>query len=103
MPLSAKRVEWLRTFGYGPRYLHSTGQLHKGGPNSVILLALTQDSTVDIDVPGQTYSLGDLLAAQAAGDVQACRDKERRAGLIKIESDAINEIESATAMIRQEA
>ena len=91
------------TFGYGPRYLHSTGQLHKGGPNSVILLALTQDSTVDIDVPGQTYSLGDLLAAQAAGDVQACRDKERRAGLIKIESDAINEIESATAMIRQEA
>ncbi|MXZ03181.1 MAG: hypothetical protein F4Y88_05775, partial [Chloroflexi bacterium] len=50
------------TFGYGPRYLHSTGQLHKGGPNSVILLALTQDPSIDIDVPGQTYSLGDLLA-----------------------------------------
>ena len=90
------------TFGYGPRYLHSTGQLHKGGPNSVILLALTQDPSIDIDVPGQTYSLGDLLAAQAAGDVQACRDKGRRAELIKIEGDAIEEIESVTAMIRQE-
>ena len=90
------------TFGYGPRYLHSTGQLHKGGPNSVILLALTQNASVDVDVPGQSYSLGDLLAAQAAGDVQACRDKGRRAQLIKIESDAIGEIESVTAMIRQE-
>ncbi len=91
------------TFGYGPRYLHSTGQLHKGGPNSVILLALTQDTSIDIDVPGQSYSLGDLLAAQAAGDVQACREKGRRAKLIKIEGDAIEEIESVTAMIRHEA
>ena len=91
------------TFGYGPRYLHSTGQLHKGGPNSVILLALTQGTSIDIDVPGQTYSLGDLLAAQAAGDVQACREKGRRAELIKIQGDAIEEIESVTAMIRHEA
>ena len=91
------------TFGYGPRYLHSTGQLHKGGPNSVILLALTQDPSIDIDVPGQTYSLGDLLAAQAAGDVQACRDKGRRAELIKIEGDAIEEIESVTSTIQHEA
>ena len=91
------------TFGYGPRYLHSTGQLHKGGPNSVILLALTQDTSIDIDVPEQTYSLGDLLAAQAAGDVQACREKGRRAELIKIQDDAIEEIESVTAMIRHEA
>ena len=96
-------TEMATTFGYGPRYLHSTGQLHKGGPNSVILLALTQDTSIDIDVPGQTYSLGDLLAAQAAGDVQACRDKGRRAELIKIEGDAIEEIESVTAMIRHEA
>lgn len=91
------------TFGYGPRYLHSTGQLHKGGPNSVILLALTQDPSIDIDVPGQSYSLGDLLAAQAAGDVQACRDKGRRAELIKIEGDAVKEIESITPIIRHEA
>ena len=90
------------TFGYGPRYLHSTGQLHKGGPNSVILLALTQDPSVDIDVPGQSYSLGDLLAAQAAGDVQAFHDKGRRAALIKVGSDAIDEIKSATTMISQE-
>lgn len=99
----SKATGMATTFGYGPRYLHSTGQLHKGGPNSVILLALTQDPSIDIDVPGQSYSLGDLLAAQAAGDVQACRDKGRRAELIKIEGDAIEEIESVTAMIRHEA
>lgn len=91
------------TFGYGPRYLHSTGQLHKGGPNSVILLALTQDTSIDIEVPGQSYSLGDLLSAQAAGDVRACREKGRRGELIKIEGEAIEEIEFATAMIRHEA
>jgi len=99
----SEATEMATTFGYGPRYLHSTGQLHKGGPNSVILLALTQDPSIDIDVPGQSYSLGDLLAAQAAGDVQACRDKGRRAELIKIEGDAVKEIESVTAMIQHKA
>ncbi len=90
------------TFGYGPRYLHSTGQLHKGGPNSVTLLALTQDIENDIQVPGQNFTLGQLLTAQATGDVQALRDKGRRAHLVNLEADPIQEIDSMTATIQRQ-
>ena len=55
------------TFGYGPRYLHSTGQLHKGGPNSVHLLALTQESDIDVQVPGQSFSLGRPIDRSSRG------------------------------------
>ena len=89
------------TFGYGPRYLHSTGQLHKGGPGSVQLLAITQSSEVDIAVPGQSYTLGELLASQAVGDVQACREKGRRASLVEVGDDAIGEIKTVAAKIGQ--
>ena len=89
------------TFGYGPRYLHSTGQLHKGGPSSVTMLALTQDPDIDIPVPGQSYTLGDLSAAQAAGDVQALRDKGRRAQLVKIGNNPIQEIKAVQISLAQ--
>ena len=89
------------TFGYGPRYLHSTGQLHKGGPNSVHLLALTQISDIDVQVPGQSFSLGRLLTAQAAGDVQACLEKGRRAELVRLNTDPSDEISDISAMINQ--
>ncbi len=85
------------TFGYGPRYLHSTGQLHKGGPNSVILLALTYEPAIDIEVPGKSYSLAQLLKAQAKGDVQACLDKGRRANLVNLGPDPVGEIVSIAA------
>lgn len=87
------------TFGYGPRYLHSTGQLHKGGPNSVRLLAITENTDVDVAVPGQTYSLGDLLHSQAVGDVQACRENGRRAEFVQTEGNVISELKSVTAKI----
>ena len=90
------------TFGYGPRYLHSTGQIHKGGPNSVTLLALTQDIENDIHVPGQDFTLGQLLTSQAAGDVQALRDKGRRAHLVNLERDPMQEIDSITEAIQQQ-
>ncbi len=89
------------TFGYGPRYLHSTGQLHKGGPNSLTLIALTQDIENDIQVPDQDFTLGQLLSAQATGDVQALRDKGRKAHLVTLEADPIQEINSMTAKICQ--
>ncbi len=89
------------TFGYGPRYLHSTGQLHKGGPESVHLIAITQEADIDVQVPGQSYSLGQLLAAQAAGDVQACLQKGRRAALVKLHGDPCDEIYAASAKIGQ--
>ena len=87
------------TFGYGPRYLHSTGQLHKGGPNSVQLIAITQNIDADVAVPAQTYSLGDLLHSQAVGDVQACRENGRRAEFVQIDGNVIAEVNSVAAKI----
>ena len=71
----------------GPRYLHSTGQLHKGGPSSCLVLQLTVDDN-DLDIPGEAYGFGTLLAAQAMGDCQALVDKERRVARVHIGSDA---------------
>ena len=64
---------------YGPRYLHSTGQLHKGGPNSGVLVIVTAEPPVDLPVPGEPYSFGTLELAQAAGDFQALDRAQRRA------------------------
>ena len=70
------------TVGIGPRYLHSTGQLHKGGPDAGVFLVLVEDADGDIDVPGRGHSFDQLLRAQAAGDLMALRDARRRAGLV---------------------
>ncbi len=67
------------TVGYGPRYLHSTGQLHKGGPGNGIFIQFTCDETEDLPIPGEPYTFGVLKAAQAAGDFEALQAKGRRA------------------------
>ena len=59
------------TVGYGPRYLHSTGQLHKGGANIGVFLLMTADPETDMEIPGMPFSFGTLVAAQAAGDFEA--------------------------------
>jgi transaldolase/glucose-6-phosphate isomerase len=66
------------TLGYGPRFLHSTGQYHKGGANKGLFLQLTADQNHDLSVPGQPYSFGTFLSAQALGDLQSLRKHERR-------------------------
>lgn len=66
-------------FGYGPRYLHSTGQLHKGDGNNGVFLILSADPAADIKIPGQQYTFGQLCNAQALGDFQALESKGRRA------------------------
>ena len=66
------------TLGYGPRFLHSTGQLHKGGPNTGVFLQLTADEGADLEIPGQRFSFDVLKSAQAAGDFQVLVDRERR-------------------------
>ena len=73
------------TVGFGPRFLHSTGQLHKGGPDSVVCLQVVDEPDADLDVPGRPYSFGDLLAAQAAGDLEALRGRGRRAVRVSLE------------------
>jgi transaldolase/glucose-6-phosphate isomerase len=72
-----KRTGRVTTFGYGPRYLHSTGQLHKGGPASGRFLVLTADPTEDLEADGAEFSLGTLLRAQALGDVRTLRERGR--------------------------
>ncbi|MGL5858656.1 MAG: glucose-6-phosphate isomerase [Angustibacter sp.] len=65
------------TFGWGPRFLHSTGQYHKGGPSTGVYLQVTGRPTQDLDVPGQPFSFGQLIAAQAAGDAQVLAERGR--------------------------
>jgi hypothetical protein len=73
----AARTEHAVTFGWGPRYLHSTGQYHKGGPQVGAFLQLTGAVDEDLPVPDQPYSFATLQAAQAAGDRKALADRER--------------------------
>jgi transaldolase/glucose-6-phosphate isomerase len=65
--------------GFGPRFLHSTGQAYKGGPNSGVFLQVTCDDGNDLQVPGQKYTFGVVKAAQARGDFQVLADRKRRA------------------------
>ncbi|MBI4242086.1 MAG: glucose-6-phosphate isomerase [Candidatus Rokubacteria bacterium] len=72
------RFKLATTVGYGPRYLHSTGQLHKGGPDTGLFIQITSDDPDDLAVPGEPYSFGVLKRAQALGDLQALRSRGRR-------------------------
>jgi transaldolase/glucose-6-phosphate isomerase len=65
--------------GFGPRFLHSTGQAYKGGPNSGVFLQLTCDDAADLPVPGARYTFGVVKAAQARGDFQVLAERGRRA------------------------
>lgn len=65
------------TVGFGPRYLHSTGQLHKGGPPTGLFLQVVEPTVRDVEIPGAAFTFGELLAAQAAGDLEALRARGR--------------------------
>ena len=73
----AKRVA--TTVGFGPRFLHSTGQLHKGGPDTGVFLQITAEPQAPVPIPGRPYGFEDVVAAQAAGDLAALRSRGRRA------------------------
>lgn len=66
------------TLGYGPRYMHSTGQLHKGGPNNGVFIMFTYDAEDDLPIPGTHYNFAILQKAQALGDYRSLNDKNRR-------------------------
>ena len=72
------------TVGFGPRYLHSTGQLHKGGPNTGVFLQLVGDDADDLPIPGEKFTFGVLKQAQALGDFQALRNHGRRVLRIQV-------------------
>ena len=73
--------------GFGPRFLHSTGQAYKGGPNSGVFLQVTCDDAADLPVPGQKYTFGVVKAAQARGDFQVLAERGRRALRVHLGSD----------------
>ena len=75
------------TLGYGPRFLHSTGQLHKGGPNSGVFIQVTSDDAEDLAIPGETYTFGVLKAAQALGDMQSLTARNRRVIRVHVRAD----------------
>jgi transaldolase/glucose-6-phosphate isomerase len=81
------RLRLATTLGYGPRFLHSTGQLHKGGPNTGLFVQLTADDAKDVPLPGQPYTFGTLKRAQALGDLQSLRKHGRRVVRIHLGSD----------------
>src|SRR5260370_2008793 len=73
--------------GFGPRFLHSTGQAYKGGPNSGVFLQITCDNATDVQVPGAKYTFGVVKAAQARGDFQVLADRGRRALRVHLGKD----------------
>jgi len=73
--------------GFGPRFLHSTGQAYKGGPNSGVFLQVTCDDAVELPVPGQKYTFGIVKAAQARGDFQVLAERGRRALRVHLGKD----------------
>ena len=75
------------TVGFGPRFQHSTGQLHKGGPNSVVMLQITADEPTDPAIPGMNVGFRTLLAAQALGDLQSLDKRDRRGVRIHLKGD----------------
>ncbi len=84
-----RRCRIATTMGYGPRYLHSTGQLHKGGPGSGLYLQLTAGPQEPLSIPGQRYGFDTLAAAQAIGDYRALSSLGRRVVTIDLGADAL--------------
>ena len=73
--------------GFGPRFLHSTGQAYKGGPNSGVFLQITCDDAVDLPIPNQTFTFGIVKSAQARGDFEVLAERGRRAVRVHLQAD----------------
>jgi len=87
--------------GFGPRFLHSTGQTYKGGPNSGVFLQITCDDAQDLPVPGQKYTFGVVKAAQARGDFQVLADRSRRALRVHLGSAVNAGLAKLAELVRQ--
>jgi hypothetical protein len=87
--------------GFGPRFLHSTGQAYKGGPNSGVFLQITCDDAKDLPVPGQKYTFGVVKAAQARGDFHVLADRKRRALRVHVGSDVKAGLAKLAELVKQ--
>ena len=87
--------------GFGPRFLHSTGQAYKGGPNSGVFLQITCDDAQDLQVPGQKYTFGIVKAAQARGDFAVLAERNRRALRIHLGADVKAGLTKLAELVKQ--
>jgi hypothetical protein len=83
----ASELHVATTTGYGPRFLHSTGQLHKGGADNGVFLQLTADDPIDLKIPGEPFTFATLARAQALGDFQSLASRGRRALRVHLGND----------------
>ena len=91
------------TLGYGPRFLHSTGQLHKGGAENGIFLQITAEDGEDVPIPGAAFTFGQLIRAQAAGDYEVLERRGRRVVHVHLGRDVgggLEDIAEAIATVR---
>ena len=86
--------------GFGPRFLHSTGQAYKGGPNTGVFLQITADPAADLDVPGQKISFGVIESAQARGDFDVLAERGRRALRLHIKGDVVKGLAAISAAVQ---
>jgi len=89
------------TVGYGPRFLHSTGQMHKGGPDSCVFLQLTAEDINDFEVPAEKFTFGVLKQAQALGDFEALANRHRRAIRIDLGRDVEKGLRRVLALVKE--
>ena len=89
--------------GFGPRFLHSTGQAYKGGPNTGVFLQITCDDAADLRVPGQRYTFGVVKAAQARGDLEVLAERGRRALRVHLGPDVATGLKTLGNAIKQAA
>lgn len=94
------RLHVATTLGYGPRFLHSTGQLHKGGPNSGLFLQIVDEPAQDLAVPETGYTFGALIRAQALGDFQALRQRGRRVVRVHLGRDVAGGLARLAEVLR---
>ena len=94
------RLGVARTLGFGPRFLHSTGQLHKGGPNSVLVLQIVDQPADNLAVPETKYTFDALIRAQAIGDFTALKQRRRRTLRVDLGSDTAAGLERLTESLR---
>ena len=94
------RTRLATTVGFGPRFLHSTGQLHKGGPNTGLFLQIVDTPAADLEVPGAGYTFGQLIHAQSLGDYQALQQKGRRVLRVQLGTDVAAGLEKLTEACR---
>jgi transaldolase/glucose-6-phosphate isomerase len=110
-PKTEKALKTIRTFirdkykvattvGYGPRFLHSTGQLHKGGGNNLVVLQFTAPPASDLAIPNETFSFGTLIAAQALGDFQSLQDRGRRILRVELSEAYENDLTKLAKLLK---